>query len=463
MKLLLSILFSLFSFTSILFCQGGFEESSTLIYSNNWLHSNARYCLDDLNGDGNIDIIFGENAEIYYTDDNLEVQDTIVAGEYGAFPITTMDFTGNGLKDIFYFLKWFEALEDGTYIEHSAYPNGMYQTADFDNDGRTDVLIREMYTIQQNWVEIGWNNGMSDYENDVIDVNTYNSSFVKDLNGDNFSDFATLHDSLIVNVYINQQDSTFTVDTINLQTDINDERRYTTIKYGDIDNDGIGDIIGIGKGNYLFWLKGIGNGEFGAIQHYYLDSSISSTAKIRGFSVRDFNFDWSKDVAVIIENEDLVEVYLIWNTENGLSLEAEQIYSENLGYGVSIMEDNRILDKDVDGDGKTDIIIHLRDELIWMKNNHVQTSTEDVEMGEVSSISPNPFSTAFTISSDNAFEEEHLIMKMTDNIGKVILEKEITLPYSAEELGDLPKGVYFVSLSQKNDSKVLMTSKLVKL
>lgn len=462
MKLLLSILFSLFSFTSLLFCQGGFEEPSTLIYSNNWLHSYARYCLDDLNGDGNIDIVFGENADIYYTDDNLEVQDTVVAGEYGGFPITTMDFTGNGLKDIFYFYKWYEALEDGTYVEHNNYPDGMFQPGDFNNDGKTDFLFREIYVTQQNWVGIGWNNGTSEHEQYFFDFQSYTSSFVQDFNGDNFSDFATLHDSLFVKVYVNQQDSTFAIDTINLQTDANDLRRYTTIKYGDIDNDGIGDIIGIGRGNYLFWLKGLGNGEFGTIQHYYLEESISSSAKIRGFCVRDFNFDWSKDLAVIIENEELIEVYLIWNTEDGLFIEAENIYSENHGYGISIMENNRILDKDVDGDGKTDIVIHLNKELIWMKNNHIQSSTEDVEFGEIN-ISPNPFTTHFTISSDTAFDEENFIMKMTDSTGKTILEKEISLPYSTDELEDMPKGVYFVSLSQEKSNGVLMTKKLVKL
>ena len=419
MKLLFSIIFSLFSFTSLLFCQGGFEEPSTLIYSESGLFINERYCLDDLNGDGNIDIIFGNRADIYYTDDNLEVQDTIVIGESNAFPITTMDFTGNGLKDIFYFLNWYEALEDGTYIQHGIFPYGMYQPADFNNDGKTDILFREMYSIQPNWVEIGWNNGTADFENDIIDFNAYTSSFVKDFNGDNFSDFATLHDSLFVEVYVNQQDSTFAIETINLQTDASDLRRYTTIKYGDIDNDGIGDIIGIGKGNYLFWLKGLGNGEFEAIQHYYLDAAISNSAKIKGFCVRDFNFDWSKDVAVIIENEELVEVYLIWNTENGLSIEAENIYSENHGYGISVMEDNRILDKDIDGDGKTDIVIHLNKELIWIKNNHVQTLIENEEPRAVS-ISPNPFSTSFTISSETTFDEENLIMKMTDNTGKMI-------------------------------------------
>ncbi len=462
MKLLLSILFSFFSFSSLLFCQGGFDDPSTLFYSEFNFNTNAHYWLDDLNGDGNIDILTGYEYPIfYYTDDNLEIQDTLVIEEIGGSPRATMDFTGNGLTDVFYFLDWYEALEDGTYVKHNNYPEGTFQPGDFNNDGKTDVLFRQIYTTQQNWVGIGWNNGLSEYEQDFFDFQSYTSSLVQDFNGDNFSDFATLHDSLFVKIYVNQQDSTFAIDTINLQTDANDLRRYTTIKYGDIDNDGIGDIIGTGKTNYLFWLKGLGNGDFGAIQHYYLDSSISDTAKIKGFSVSDFNFDWSKDVAVIVKHEDLVEVYVIWNSETGLLEEAERIYSEPTEANFYFAEDNRILDKDVDGDGKTDIVIHLNKELIWFKNNHIQSSTEVVEFSEIS-ISPNPFSATFTINSDTTFEEENFIMKMTDNTGKVMLEKEIILPYHAEGLGDLPKGVYFISLSQKNNSKVLMTRKLVK-
>ena len=225
-------------------------------------HVSRSIALDDLNGDGNLDIVVA----------NYRAVNKVYLGD------GTGDFTGVSGSDI------------------SADANNSFSIAvgDFDGDGDLDIVVGN--NRQTNRVYLG--DGTGDFtggSNISTDANDSQSITLGDLDGDGHLDIVVGNASNQINkVYLGDGTGDFTgVSGSNISTDANNS---LSIALDDLDGDGHLDIVVANNGVNRVYL-GDGSGDFTGVS-----GSNISTDRNHSFSIALGDLDGDGDLDIVVAN-----------------------------------------------------------------------------------------------------------------------------------------------------------------
>jgi len=174
--------------------------------------------------------------------------------------------------------------------------NGSIQPADFNKDGKTDLLVFGINNINQRVGNIYLNNGNFNFlkQNNGLPELAYASSAVGDYNQDGFIDFAVTgmeqSGTLVSKVYKNNGNGTYTEINAGLIG-----LYQSSSKWGDYDNDGDLDLLlcGFGDvGRHSFLYENQGGDVFGEV------STIIEDIAQGEISFIDFDIDKNSDIIV---------------------------------------------------------------------------------------------------------------------------------------------------------------------
>ncbi len=269
-----------------------------------------------------------------------------------------------------------ETFGPGTII-YSANSNlsGSINTGDFNNDGKTDLIINDQYFYR---VRVFTGNGDGTYQNSTIhqtnDISYFDPSSITiaDFNNDNYDDFAitssNYSDQIIV--FINNQNSDFDSGTSYLV-----DGYSSSINSGDFNGDGFIDLLtnNPDSNNISVFLNN--NGTFGTGVTYFSDTYVYNT------EISDFNSDGKDDL-----------IYL-----DGYSGDLTVVLSNNgtFGTGVTYPTNNYgdIEINDFNFDGKNDFVVYDGYSLdVYLNNNGTfNKSTFNISTSGVSQINSGDF------------------------------------------------------------------------
>jgi len=229
-------------------------------------------------------------------------------------------------------------------------------SGDLNNDGLQDIIA----TSSSAQDKIVWfqNLGNGNFSNEIIISNTINGPLaanVIDIDNDGDMDILTGGYDDTVIFFENNGNGTFQT-PVTIYDGYYDTRK---IKTADLDNDGLLDIISGHNDGGLYWSKNLGNNNFGNRQ-YITGSSDDGTAI--GFI--DVNEDGFLDI-VTANNYSSDNVRYILN-QGGMSFDNNNA----VVIDSTIEEPYEIQTKDIDNDGKKDIIVSFwaNDNVSWYKN-----------------------------------------------------------------------------------------------
>ncbi len=227
---------------------GTFTAAATLDFLSSYIAVKAV----DVNNDGNVDLLASGNGSITLhlgNGDNTFSNATsfTTAGGISALGLNTADFDGDGGIDIMAIdnstgaLMLFHGQGDGSFVERSTFGSGYtnFESADFNADGTLDVVAMKAGTL---------------------------------------------------NVFLNSGSGTFT-QSVSLISQNFAGNQYD-VAVGDINKDGIPDLVYTGTANSVVQSLGIGNGTFAS------PVVISAAEPTYSLALGDFNGDGSPDVAI---------------------------------------------------------------------------------------------------------------------------------------------------------------------
>ncbi|MBK7093656.1 MAG: T9SS type A sorting domain-containing protein [Saprospiraceae bacterium] len=280
----------------------------------------TKFDLVDIDGDSELDIIHGKNASdgIYFRINN-----------------------GNGY-------------EASKLLNHAGFQQNFYITADFNNDGREDILMKDKWTM------LGIFENKYDETNAPLHIvgETLRDFQIGDLDNDGQQDILSYYDEWIGINYIkdNQYLGLKTIFRTPAKTNINE------VVIFDIDKDNDNDIIislnpdvALGSRPTLIWLENINNNFSKA------NTILNNIRDIGDIALGDFNKDGHKDMV------------LTRNNSSG-------IYLKNNGNGT-------FTSKDFYGTGRESLVIDLNkdgfdDVISWRGNGDIIYYSENDKSGE---------------------------------------------------------------------------------
>lgn len=228
--------------------------------------------------------------------------------------------------------------------------------ADLNNDGLQDLIV--INASSQNKIFWFENLGNGNFSSEILIANSINgASSIETVDIDNDGDIDILTGGQTDTVILleNNNDGTFQ----NSST-IYDGNYYTRqVKSIDLNNDGLSDVISSHSDGSIFWAKNLGNNVFG-IREYITGSSDSGSA----LDFIDANEDGYLDI-VTANNYSSDNVRYILN-QNGNSFDNNNPFIID----NSIQDPYRVGVKDIDNDGKDDIVVSFwtNDNLSWYRN-----------------------------------------------------------------------------------------------
>lgn len=220
------------------------------------------------------------------------------------------------------------------------------------------------------------------------------------------------------------------------------------ISVGDIDNDGDQDVL----------ISGV------------IDNSIPKTAMYINDGIGQFselnnlpfpNIFASSNALADLDNDSDLDVVLIGSAAGGLP-NIFSIIFENIGNNAFIAADSLIgvyipanTINDFNGDAKKDIIIQgfIDNTNIYWNESLISSVIENSNIPF--SIFPNPTTNEITVKSD--YKLIGTPYTVYDNLGKLVLNGSITKELTYIEMGDLPGGIYMLSVGdyKKPISKII--------
>ena len=263
----------------------------------------------DVNGDGFPDILSGTGKTIVALL-NQGTNETQSEWQGFSVPTTTSfeldinsvragDLDGDGLDDLIVLRQSSYTLTsngDGTFSDPIRYSaSGDLEIADVNRDGHLD-LVNLSWT---GYLRIFLNDGTGVLESSSRNVLGYEMPGIADLDSDGNPDVVLIDESGLISFGIGQGDGTFDdFNGQNLRTD--NGRRVGILRVGDINHDGIPDLVSRRGGDPLhpwdspggmfFWI-GLGNHRF---RHFGGTSELRRT-----FEILDFNHTGQNQIVVL--------------------------------------------------------------------------------------------------------------------------------------------------------------------
>lgn len=342
---------------------GGIFGDEHIVFSTTRLAS--KVCAADIDNDGDNDVIFATSSN------KIGWYENFGGGIFGAPKIinskaglvrdvSTADIDGDGDLDILFAdgvgnkIAWHENLNGGIFglqyiISDSVNAVEIAYPIDIDGDGDIDVLSGA-----------GINNRLALYKNlgggifsvaQYISPNTSTSTICSaDFNGDGRKDIIYAGGGSPMEWYSQNLSGNFVLESFNNNTSC------YAIYANDIDADGDMDILSANLSN-ISWFKNLGSGVFGTEQ--IISSNVDIAIDIYA---ADLDGDGDADVIAASANDDKIAWYE--NIGGGIIDTTQHIISINADWVQSVYA------TDIDGDGDIDVISasRLDDKIAWYEN-----------------------------------------------------------------------------------------------
>lgn len=402
----------------------------------------------DLDFDGDQDLINGfENGFFNFSGIHLNNGknqfDTIFTDYRLESPVDIGDVDGDGNLDIYTSYGIYGYQSAGLrLIDINGFPSWGREIllSDFDGDGHEDILYG-----QDNRLVIGYfdNFNLSD---SIIDSHPREHEFVigGDINNDGLEDIISISNfsTKDIRVFTNLGDRKFLKTVYPLRG----KYFYTWIECADMNSDGNPDII-YGSSDSVF------------IRYNTLTGFSEPVSILKGETqmgrAKDLNNDGMTDIVLIHELDFQVNLIYALSKGNG-TYEIHQI-DEFVGISGGWTESQAFRDwlhlQDMDGDGDIDILVFdydLRELLLF--ENILPSTVHDINHNIIQA-TPNPTTNDFTLQTDN-LTYPILVLNVNGKVVKVIDEKELL------NFQGLSSGCYFVTGISSNNKFI---SRIIKI
>lgn len=339
--------------------------------------------------------------------------------------------------------------------------------ADFNSDGIFDILVRRNIALENDEFAILMSTNEGDYSNVILTSNPdIGDHIILDINNDGFLDVGVItisSDICIRNISIFYNDGQGSFSTQEIFSFIIEIAGsiFTSLEFSDMDADGDLDIIHpTSEGVLIIENLGISEG-IANFREAEVDDLIAVSEEFIVIKVGDMNNDGLPDI--IGADDFRNDLYYLENDGIGGFMETQvytggfgtnYIYPEGFTIALSHTTNNLNL-YDLDSDGDLDIIFFNQgtEEFVFLENRPLSTSTSDFVFSDII-VSPNPSSTYVNISSDNFNDIAYY--RIVDIVGKPI--------QSGAVQGDIEyqstlNGSYFLQLFNA-DNNLLKTEKI---
>jgi hypothetical protein len=178
--------------------------------------------------------------------------------------------------------------------------------ADLDSDGDDEIIFSS-----PGQVSVIRNTGNALFEPPISLLTQGNADrvFAKDLNGDGSLEVIVMNKNGALQSTLDIFPNLAGI--LGVATNISLSESSIDIAFGDLDGDGLPEIISIGRGGVIEVLQNDGKGIFGAEQSFSLPLSRKEFVSFAGVVVGDFDNDDALDIAVL--EKDTGDIYLVLN------------------------------------------------------------------------------------------------------------------------------------------------------
>jgi uncharacterized repeat protein (TIGR01451 family) len=282
------------------------------------------------------------------------------------YDVKSADMDGDGDLDIVFWgqskLGWFENEENGDWPQHvlgfdlSTYPITTREILirDFDQDGDTDIVV---FTFNPNQIILFSSSGDGDFSQQFLPTHENSIRDLKphDVDQDGDLDLVTLlpvqrriewHENLGQNEFAPPQ-------TLHsFPEELTYFENIMWLRFGDLDNDGLDDMVISLIDLRIVWMRNLGNGLFEEATQIENESFIDD---IRDFQLADLNGDGNLDIVIGSQDEtpfnENLHVNLSWfeNLGNG-----EYNLFNSISNEILLIQDIEILD--LNNDNHQDVV-----------------------------------------------------------------------------------------------------------
>ena len=315
--------------------------------------NDTKFDLVDIDGDSDLDIIHGKTASngIYFKRNNGSGYDASKllnhAGFQHAFYLTA-DFNNDGSEDILMKDKWtMLGIFENNYDESNLLLHIIgemprdFQVGDLDNDGQEDVL-----SYYDEWIGINYVKDKEYKEMETIfrtpEKTNISQVIIFDIDKDNDNDIiVALEPDPVLGtrptlIWLENMNNSFT----KTNTILNNQRSIGDIALGDFNKDGYSDMVLIKNSSTGIYLKNNGNATFTSKDFYGTGSESL---------IVDLNKDGYDDILSWRSNGDYI--YYSENDKNGNFKPRKNLASYSLIHDVKVF--------DFDNDGDLDILANV--------------------------------------------------------------------------------------------------------
>jgi len=341
--------------------------------------------------------------------------------------------------------------------------------ADFNSDEMHDILVRRRVSGGDDDLAILMSDGQGEFANvtlntqpDIGDIN------IIDVNGDGFLDVAVVRlDPFIevssIDIYYGDGAGEFNRESLdNFSFGLFGGSIFSSLEFADLDADGDLDIL-FPTFDGIVTIENLGSQE-GASEFSppSSDQVFEFSTSVIAIRLGDMNMDGLPD---IIGVGALNEIYYGENDGNGSFIELEvanrsggtdYIYPQNHFIALSHTTNNFTL-CDFDSDGDLDILYlnHDSEDFLFFENRPLSTSTNDLKLSDIE-FGPNPSFDFITLTGSDTQEVDSY--RIYDNMGRLV--QNGSFQSDRLNLVGLANGSYILQLFDRN-KELFLNEKIV--
>tara|TARA_R110000787_G_scaffold15134_3_gene46799 strand:- start:1697 stop:3049 length:1353 start_codon:yes stop_codon:yes gene_type:complete len=415
--------------------------------------------VEDLDGDGNLDILVSEEAEsmvAWYKNldglGNFGEQQIITQNlEYTRY-VSAADIDNDGDMDVLAtsasndLVVWFENLDGlGNFDTQQVISSAldlpkMVIAEDVDSDGDLDVIIASKLDGKVTWFENL--DGLGSFGTEQIISSTSQipaSVYFTDIDGDGDGDVVSDRSSNGFPCWFENLDG---LGNFGPQQEITQDTSGSIYTIADdVDGDGDMDVLNLEfGGETIAWYENEdGLGTFGPKQ--IITNEVNAPRQI---FMADFDNDG--DLDILYNTSEVVDPdYLAWKKNDGLgNFGVEQVIS------VNVEAPRGVFAADIDNDGDMDVFsTSIADHKIaWYENLTILGIEDNISLKIT--LYPNPARTILNIENTSNTSIEGI--KLLDVLGRLVLQERN--PSTQLDISNLPTGLLFVQIETDNGSFV---------